>query len=261
MTTVIVHPNFELTASGIASRLMTRLVERQSVVRPLHVSLTGGTLGQAMWRYVASHPLAGAVDWTNTHWWFSDERFLPAGAADRNDTGLLAVAGQLGIPGDLVHSVAGPRAAADLKAAALAYAADLTQWIQVDCVTKAPTAWTAAPLFDVAILGVGGDGHVASLFPGRPEGSVCDVTTVAVDHSPKPPAQRVSLTRPVLQQCRELWMIAAGADKAPAVARALAGGDEEATPAAGLHGVERTLWFVDAALAQRLPVLPDKDDA
>jgi 6-phosphogluconolactonase len=99
------------------------------------------------------------------------------------------------------------------------------------------------------MLGVGPDGHVASLFPGYPELQVDDRSAVAVHDSPKPPPTRVSLTFPVLARAAEVWFVVSGEDKADAVKTALAGGD---VPAATPKGTERTLWLLDDASAGKL---------
>jgi 6-phosphogluconolactonase len=106
------------------------------------------------------------------------------------------------------------------------------------------------------MLGVGPDGHVASLFPGFPQLDVDDDITVAVTGSPKPPPLRISLTYPALNRTRQVWFLVSGDGKADAVARALATGDAAADrheiPAVGVHGRERTVWFLDEAAASRL---------
>ena len=106
--------------------------------------------------------------------------------------------------------------------------------------------------FDLVMLGIGPDGHVASLFPGRAHLDVDDAVTVAVSDSPKPPPQRVSLTFGALNRNRQVWFIASGEGKADAVARALRGDDVHEIPAAGVHGSERTVWWLDASAASRL---------
>jgi len=234
------------TADAIADQFVNRLIGCDHA----HISVTGGGLGSAIWPKIAAHPEVGDVPWNRIHIWFSDERFVPAGDVDRNDTAVIPVAGELGIPPENVHSVPGPELVPTVDAAAYAYALHLgaKQTHRSECV--------AAPVFAVSILGIGPDGHVASLFPGRPELTVTQKTVVPVNDSPKPPPQRVSFTRPTLMQCEELWMIAAGAEKASAVARAITGGDPSRTPASNLHGRRATLWFVDAAAAAKLP----KDD-
>jgi 6-phosphogluconolactonase len=106
------------------------------------------------------------------------------------------------------------------------------------------------------MLGVGPDGHVASLFPGHPQLDVDDDVAVGVTDSPKPPPERISLTFPALNRTRQVWFVVAGDGKADAVARALATGadtpDVHEIPAVGVHGRERTVWFVDEDAASRL---------
>jgi len=104
------------------------------------------------------------------------------------------------------------------------------------------------PEFDVLLLGMGPDGHVASLFPGH-DGLAARGATVGVHGSPKPPPDRVSLTFDALRRAREVWVVAAGAEKAAQAAAALAGGAVTDVPAAGARGTERTLWLLDAAAA------------
>jgi 6-phosphogluconolactonase len=99
------------------------------------------------------------------------------------------------------------------------------------------------------MLGVGPDGHVASLFPGYPQLAVTDVAAVAVHDSPKPPPTRVSLTLPLLSRAREVWFVVSGEDKAEAVAKALG---EEDVPAAIPKGQNRTLWLLDEAAASKV---------
>src|ERR1700749_2710029 len=108
------------------------------------------------------------------------------------------------------------------------------------------------PAFDVLMLGIGPEGHVASLFPGLP--ALDDSRpAVAVRHSPKPPPTRLSLTFPSIQAAREVWILAAGEEKADAVARALSGADPAQVPAAGARGRQRTLFLLDGAAAAKGP--------
>jgi 6-phosphogluconolactonase len=129
---------------------------------------------------------------------------------------------------------------ADVETAALAYGADL--------VAAAPPE---GPWFDVLMLGVGPDGHCASLFPGRSE--VEDAAPVlAVRSSPKPPPTRISLGMSTLQRAREVWFVATGFEKAEVVAAAVRGADVLDVPAAGPRGTERTVWFLDSDAAWML---------
>ena len=106
--------------------------------------------------------------------------------------------------------------------------------------------------FDVLMLGMGPDGHCASLFPGHPALDVDDRIAVGVTDSPKPPPERISLTFAALNRSRNVWFLVSGEDKAPAVAAALGGADLHDTPAAGVTGEELTIWFLDRPAASRL---------
>ncbi len=123
----------------------------------------------------------------------------------------------------------------DLDAAADAYAGELGQ--------------TA---FDICLLGMGPDGHVASLFPEHPS-SYADGRVIPVRSSPKPPPERISLTLEVINQAAEVWFCVTGSDKAAAARLALSGAGPLQIPAAGVRGRERTLWLLDREAAAELP--------
>jgi 6-phosphogluconolactonase len=108
------------------------------------------------------------------------------------------------------------------------------------------------PAFDVLMLGVGEDGHVASLFPGMPA-LFDERAVVGVHGSPKPPPTRLSLTFPSIASAHEVWLITAGVGKAAAVNLAVSGAGPIEIPAAGVHGRQRTLWLLDEAAASQLP--------
>ncbi|CAL8978302.1 tRNA 5-hydroxyuridine methyltransferase [Cellulomonas sp. T2.31MG-18] len=252
---VVVHPDADVLAEATAARLLTRLVDLQSDHSPVHVVLTGGTVGIAVLRAVAASPVRGAVDWSDVHLWWGDERFLPAGDPDRNEVqareALLDALGDA-LPADHVHAMPSRTAQVpDTDTAARLYAAELARHAPAD-------AALAVPSFDVLLLGMGPDGHVASLFPGHATLSVSDRTVVGEDDSPKPPPPRVSLTFPAIQAAAEVWVVAAGDGKADAVAAALRGAPATEVPAAGAVGVARTLWLLDVASASHVTV--DADD-
>ena len=132
----------------------------------------------------------------------------------------------------------------DPEAAAAGYARELA--------AAARPGNAVVPHFDVLMLGVGEDGHVASVFPEHPVHH--DNRPVsAVRGSPKPPPVRTTLTLPTINTAEEVWLIAAGADKARAVGMALAGAGPVQLPAAGVRGVSRTLWLLDRAAAASVP--------
>ncbi|WP_448060948.1 6-phosphogluconolactonase [Cellulomonas hominis] len=247
--TVLVHPDAPVLAAATAARLLTRLVDVQSVRSPVHVVLTGGTVGIATLAEVAASPARDAVDWSGVHLWWGDERYLPAGHPDRNETqartALLDALGDL-LPAAQVHAVPADGSAPGIdspEAAAAAYADELAGF--------APEG-SAVPEFDVLLLGMGPDGHVASLFPGHAALAVTGTPTVGVHGSPKPPPLRVSLTFEAIRSAHEVWVVAAGAEKADAVASALSDAPVEVTPAAGALGTDTTLWLVDAAAVSRV---------
>ncbi len=242
---VVVHPDADTLAEAAAARLLVRLTDLQSVQGAAHVVLTGGTVGIKTLAAVAASPLIDAVDWSGVHLWWGDERFLPDEDPDRNETQArealvdeLVSAGAL--PADHVHAMAPLGVTATPEDSAAAYAAELARFAPVG---------ESVPAFDVLLFGMGPDGHVASLFPGHSALDLTGVATVGVHGSPKPPPERVSFTFDTIHRAREVWVVAAGAEKADAVARALGGDDVHGTPAAGATGTELTLWLVDAAAA------------
>jgi len=253
MSVVVVHPDARTLAQATAARLLLHLIDAQSLHRPVHAVLTGGTIGIRLLADAATSPLLDAVDWTGVHIWWGDERFLPTGHADRNETQARnALLDGLPLPPENVHAVP----AADAPGisspddAAAAYAAALAaQAVGTDGGATSDDAGPAVPPFDLVLLGVGPDGHVASLFPGQDAVTVVDRTAVGVHGAPKPPPERVSLTLPAIEAAQEVWLVVAGAEKADAVARALGGAPVTDTPAAGAHGRHRTMWLLDAAAA------------
>lgn len=238
-STVLVHPTRPSLADAAAARLVVALVDAVAARGVAHVSMTGGSMGSEIVRSLAAEPARHAVDWGRVHVWWGDERYLPAGDPDRNDTqndeaGLTS----LGLDPGHVHRVAGPDASDSVEASAQAYA---------DALHAAGSG-----AFDVMVLGVGPDGHVASLFPHHPAAATTGSPTVAVHDSPKPPPTRVSLTRECLERSREVWFLVSGTDKADAVRRGVEGSPFAETPAAHVHGEERTLWLLDADAATGL---------
>ncbi|RPF21246.1 6-phosphogluconolactonase [Myceligenerans xiligouense] len=251
---VVVHPDAGVLAEAAAARLLTRILDVQSVRSPVHVVLTGGTVGIRTLARAAVSPLVTAVDWSGVHLWWGDERFLPDGDPDRNETQarealLDALVAEQGLPVENVHAMPGPSAVGSPEEGAAAYAAELARFAG-DGVAP------AVPAFDVLLLGMGPDGHVASLFPGH-EGLGATGATAGVHHSPKPPPERVSLTFEAIRAAREVWIVAAGAEKAAQAAAALGTatngvpGAVTDVPAAGAVGRSRTLWLLDAAAAGR----------
>lgn len=240
-------------AEVVAKRLLSRLSKRTAAGKTAHVSLTGGSMGIAVLAAAGRHERAGSVDWSRVHVWWSDERFVPHGHADRNDAGAdAALLRTCGIPAENIHRMPASDDGEDLDAAAVTYAAELAAFGQEG------EPW---PSFDVCLLGVGPDGHIASLFPDRGEIQVTDAAVLPVRDSPKPPAERLTLTRPVINAAKRVWMVLTGTDKASALGLALAGASYQSVPVAGAKGRRSTIFFVDEAAAGDVPEhLIDGDD-
>lgn len=246
---VIVHRDAQTLASAVAARLVTTLVDAQAARGSASVVLTGGTVGIATLAVLRAMPAHDSIDWRRLDIWWGDDRFVPEGHADRNaQQARDALLNHVPVDPDRVH-VMQPSDGLDgddPDAAAERYAKELKA-------ASRPEDHGPAPTFDVLMLGVGPDGHVASLFPEKPALHETVRGAVAVRNSPKPPPTRISLTLPAIRAAREVWLVAAGAEKAPVVRMALTGAGPVQIPAAGAVGRARTLWLLDRAAASELP--------
>lgn len=255
---VVVSPDPDTLARDVARRFYDRIGKRTRAGKTAHVSLTGGGMGTAVLAAAAELPDRATTDWSRVHFWWSDERFVPHDSTDRNDVAARgALLDRLDVPAGNVHAMAASDRGVTLDAAVEAYAAELAAF--------GPAAAPATglltgpwPTFDVCFLGVGPDAHIASLFPDRAEITVTDRAVVAVRDSPKPPPERISLTRPVINSSKRIWLVLAGIEKASALGLALAGASYRSVPAAGAKGRRRTVFFVDEAAAGA--VAPDLID-
>ncbi|GGX94847.1 6-phosphogluconolactonase [Streptomyces hiroshimensis] len=245
---IVVHRDKELMAQAAAARLITKIVDAQAARGSASVVLTGGRNGNGLLAALAAAPARDAVDWSRLDLWWGDERFLPEGDPERNATQAReALLDAVDLDPARVHYMpAADGKHDDADAAAEVYAAELAA-------AARPEDHGPVPSFDVLLLGVGPDTHVASLFPELPGVRETERTVVGVHGAPKPPPTRVSLTLPAIRAAREVWLLAAGEDKANAVAMALSGAGEIQTPAAGAYGRQRTLWLLDAPAAAQLP--------
>ena len=242
---VVISADAAALATSVAARLLSKIAKSAGEGKPVHVSLTGGSMGGAVLAAAAKRSRVREIDWSGVHFWWSDERFLPRGHAERNETqSRQALLDALDIPADNVHAIAASDEGVDLDEAARAYAAELARFGSPE------QAW---PPFDVSLLGVGPDAHIASLFPDRPEILVTDETVLPVRDAPKPPPDRITMTRPVINSSARVWLVLAGTDKAAALGLAMAGASYASVPAAGAKGRKRTIFFVDQAAASQVP--------
>jgi 6-phosphogluconolactonase len=245
---VVIEPDAERLARSVASALVARLAAAQAVHGTASVVLTGGGIGTAVLERVArlaAEPEHAVVDWCAVDVWWGDERFVPADSADRNELGAQrALLGRVAVDPERIHPIPSSDAGFDEPEEAAAWYAEQ--------LTAAAGEGRTLPRFDVLLLGMGPEGHIASIFPGSP--AVTDERpVVAVRDCPKPPPTRVSLGFAAITAAEEVWLLVSGAAKAEAVARALAGAQPSELPAAGARGRRATRWLLDAAAASRLP--------
>lgn len=261
---VSIHPDSSLLAATVAARLITRLVDVQNERGSATVVLTGGALGISALAAVADSPACSAVDWSRVDFWWGDERFLSASDPDRNAVqARQALLGKLGLAESQVHEFGSSDDFPDADAAAADYAArlqdaaDAERALAGEATDGSDRAGDSQdprlPRFDVLLLGVGPDAHIASLFPEMPGIRTKEQTVVGVADSPKPPPLRISLTLEALNSAQEIWIAAGGQDKAGAVGLALAGAGTVQVPASGARGQRKTLWLIDQEAAAQLP--------
>ena len=235
---VSVVADAETLARTVAEQLLDLLGSIQAEGRVPSIALTGGTIAADIYRALARLD-SSAVDWTQVDFWWGDERYVPADSSDRNDREVeLDLLDVVGADPSRVHAMpAADEAHPDVASAAAAYELELRTH--------------GGGQFDLVLLGLGPDGHVASLFPGFPQLDAEEIA-VPVTGSPKPPPERITLTFAALNRTREVWFVVAGEDKAEAVARALADhGSVHQTPARGITAEHRT-WWLDQPAASSL---------
>jgi 6-phosphogluconolactonase len=234
---VLVHPDAASLAASVAARFLTKVTDLLDENETIDVCLTGGTAGIAVLAAIAQNAARDGIDWSRVRFWWGDERYLPRGHADRNETqARAALLDMLPVPEENVHPFPAPGEQPTIVDAATAYEAELGDTV-----------------FDVTFLGVGPDGHVASLFPDHPTVRETTAKVVAETASPKPPAERLSLTLPVINASERVWLVLAGADKAGALGLALADANVASVPVAGVRGRKRTVFFVDQDAAAEVP--------
>ena len=242
---VLVYPDKVTLASAVAAKFIAKVVELIAEFDEASIVLTGGTMGSAVLVAVNSSPVRDSVNWGRVNVWWGDERWLPIGDPDRNETqARSALLDHVPLDKTRVHAFAASDSGVDLDAASDAYAAELAAHTPANA---------SMPHFDITFLGVGPDGHIASLFPERGGIRERTKTVISVRTAPKPPPERLSLTLPVINSSARVWLVAAGADKASALGLTLAGASVNEVPAAGVEGRRKTLFFVDAEAAAQVP--------
>jgi 6-phosphogluconolactonase len=242
-----VEPSAEELADRTADRVVSVLGAAVRESGEAHLVVTGGGILEKV--LAALGRRGPALEWSRVHVWWGDERYVASDSDDRNDLPAMRLLFDLvDVDPAKVHRMPASDTGfgEDAESAAESYAAELARAV--------PGAGDGAvPAFDVVLLGVGPDGHCASLFPGHPGTQVLDTSVIAVRNSPKPPPVRLSFTFPALDAAKEVWFVVSGSGKADAVARALGGAPREEVPSAGPRGRSRTLWLIDREAAAGLP--------
>lgn len=232
---VVRHLDADDLAASAAARLLRALERYQHDDRTAQLCLTGGRIAHRLYAGFAALAAGSQLDPARLELWWGDERFVPTDDPQRNAGPTLSqLAGRIPLDPARTHPMPAADGVVDAAASAATYAKEL-----------------GSTVFDICLLGVGPDGHVASIFPGHPSEEPTAQTVIGVSDSPKPPSERISLTLATLGQSRQVWFIASGADKADAVAATLAG--DQRLPAARVKGHEETVWLLDREAAAKLP--------
>ncbi len=222
-------------ADHAAARLLSTLIELQDDGHVVQVCLTGGRIAHAVYALLGEQVGDSTLDPARLELWWGDERFVPTGDPERNAGPTLALlAGHFPLDPSRTHPMPSADGVIDAAASAATYAKELGD-------TR----------FDLCLLGLGPDGHVASIFPNHPSSEPTTQPVIGVSDAPKPPPERISLTIPTLNESSQVWFLVSGAEKSNALSRSLAG--DTSLPAGRVAGRERTLWLVDQAAASELP--------
>lgn len=239
-----VYDDQEVVAAQAAQRLIEAILATQSQGNVSHLSLTGGRGGLSVLAAVRDNPQSQEVNWRHVEFWWSDERFLPKGDPERNETGAWdALLNHVDLDPARIHPMPdlGGKYGDDIEAAAKGYAAELAAAADSgDC-----------PLFDVSLLGIGEDAHIASLFPGHQQ-QFASETVVSISDSPKPPPQRTTFTMRVINNSKQVWLVAFGDGKADAMKLATSDLPAIEAPAGAVRGQEATVLFCDQAAAAKI---------
>jgi 6-phosphogluconolactonase len=238
------YPDSDALVAAAGDRLLDAITDAIDKRGRAQIVLTGGGTGVGLLKRVGEH--AAKIDWSKVHLFWGDDRYVPEDDDERNDKQAReALLDHIDIPAANVHpmSPSDGEFGDDLDAAALAY----EHVLAANADSGEP-----APDFDVHLLGMGGEGHINSLFPESPAVRETQRLVVGVSDSPKPPPRRITLTLPAVQRSREVWLVVSGAAKADAVAAAIGGAKPVDVPAAGAVGRGATVWLLDEDAAAKL---------
>jgi 6-phosphogluconolactonase len=221
-------------ATAAAERVIARLDTNPGRAA---ICLSGGSSPKALYQLLASDTYRNRIPWDRVHWFIGDERFVPAGNPLNNMSMARHIFLDACAPADNIHPISTDLA--DPDHSARQYESELKSCYGAGVLDP------ARPLFDLVLMGVGPDGHTASLFPGYPATEETERWVVGVPKAHVEPfVPRVTLTFPALGSCREMLFEVAGADKRAILTRVLEG---ENLPAGRICAFGETVWLVDEA--------------
>ena len=227
-------------AREAASRLVQTAAQAIAARRRFAMALSGGSTPRRLYQLLTQPPYRQSIDWTRVHLFFADERFVPH---DDEDSTVRLVRETLlagvDVPPGNFHAM--PTEGDTPEGCASRYETTLRDYFGGD-----------TPDFDLILLGMGPDGHTASLFPGHPEPAGL---VASIHDSPKPPPVRLTLTYAAIRAAHAVWFLVTGADKAATLERVFNSdsGDPQALPAARIQARDgRSVWLVDSAAGVHL---------
>lgn len=244
--TLEVLPSVEELNEAVGRAFLARLsalIDDAGAGFRVDLAISGGAITTSLLPSLL--PFVGEVDWSRVRVWLVDERYVPAGDEDRNDDQAWEGFFRAAIGVEFVRmptsDVSAP-GAGSLDDATAAFAAT---WAEL----------MGERSFDIALIGMGPDGHICSLFPGRVDMNEAS-PILAIRNSPKPPPQRITVSMPVMRACGEVWLTTAGSAKADALGRAFAGASPLDIPVAGVLAPTTRVYLDEAAAANIATLAP-----
>ncbi len=224
-----------INSSDVADRGAVELAQfirkLQSKQERIDVALTGGSVGILTLKHFAEKTDLSELDLNRVHFWFGDERYVALHSPDRNaNQARETMLSKLGISPSNVHEFPAADSGLTVSQAAEVFESELATEL-------------GSESMDFMFLGMGTDGHVASLFPGH---QYPDSVIVSEENSPKPPDQRLSMSYGFINRSKEIVFVVSGIDKSEAILDVHKNIHSE-LPAAKIRATEKTLWIIDAA--------------
>ena len=238
--TLEVYPTVEELNEAVGRAFLARLstlIDEAGAGSRVNLAISGGAITTSLLPSLL--PSVDQVDWSRVRVWLVDERYVPAGDEDRNDDqaweGFLHAA--TGV--EFIHMPSSDASAAGGGSLDEATAAFAATWREL----------MGEHSFDIALIGMGPDGHICSLFPGRVDMDEAS-PILPIRNSPKPPPERITVSMPVMRSCGEVWLTTAGSAKADALGRAFAGTSPLDLPVAGILSPTTRVYLDEAAAAK-----------